>query len=85
MNKTVPFAVMRSLLESLGFKVWKAKGGYTLAKHAASGCELRFPAYQVDEGVTLVHQAATRHFLDVFGVLDKDRFDEELHRAMLAG
>ncbi len=84
MSSTVPFAALRSLLLSLGFTIQKAPGGYFIADHA-SGCRLVYPASQEADGVSLSHQGATRHFLDAFGVLDRDRFEEELHRAVLAG
>lgn len=85
MNKAVPFAAVRSLLASLGFTIQRAAGGYYIADHPRSGCQIVYPASQEAEGVSPVHQASTRHFLDTFGLLDKDRFEEELHRAVLAG
>ncbi|MBY0230712.1 MAG: hypothetical protein K2W96_15605 [Gemmataceae bacterium] len=73
------------LLLSLGFTLEKAAGGYFIADHPASGCRLVYPANQETEGVSPAHQGATRHFLDAFGVLDRDRFEEALNRAALAG
>jgi len=63
----------------------KTPAGYFIADHAGSGCQIVYPANQEAEGVSPVHQTSTRHFLDAFGLLDKARFDEELHRAACVG
>lgn len=85
MNETVPFAALRSLLMALGFTVQVTPGAYIIGEHVASGCKLFYPPMQDTDSVSPTHLAATRRFLDEFGVLDRAKFEEQLHRAVLAG
>jgi hypothetical protein len=49
-----------------------------MCDHAVSGCKLYYPAFRDPDVVPQFHLAVTSKFLDEFGLVERDEFDDRL-------
>jgi hypothetical protein len=78
MTKPIPFAVLEHFLLERGFTKRVTPHSQLLLEHAASGCVLFFRPYRPQEKVEDIKLASVRLFLDEFGILDQEEFDNLL-------
>src|SRR5262245_39927342 len=78
-NNHVTFGTLQRFLTELGFVPQRGNVGGRFS-HAGSGCQLTYPLYQEREEVSETNLVATRHFLDQFGLVEREEFEDRFHR-----
>lgn len=81
-NKAISFGTLRHLLDELGFVTQTYNNAYIASDHPPTGCRLFFPLYADDMDVAPAHLAASRRFLDEFGILPEREFEGRLSRSV---
>jgi hypothetical protein len=79
------FAALERLLVQLGFQASSVPGPHLLFEHAAADVHIILRPYKAEELVDPVALAYVRRTLDEWGILDRERFEEELQQRSLAG
>jgi hypothetical protein len=77
-TKPIPFTALEHFLLERGFTKRVTPHSQLLLEHAASGCVLFFRPYRPEETVEEIKLASVRRFLDEFGILDHEEFDNLL-------
>jgi hypothetical protein len=83
MTEPITFGTLFRFLAELGFTTKTVPGSHTVHNHP-SGCQLVYPAHDEADPVPLRHLVATRRFLDEFGLVERNQFDELLRQHSLA-
>jgi hypothetical protein len=85
MTRTITYGTLLHFLHELGFVTKTVPGSHSVHNHQETGCQLVYPTYEPGDPVKPHHLAATRRFLDEFGLVERDEFDEWLRQRSLAG
>jgi len=84
-SRQIPFSTLRRYLEGLGFVTHVGAGGFIMCEHAESGCKLYYPAFRDNDIVPALHIGITGKFLDEFGLVERDDFEDQLRQHSIAG
>lgn len=79
------FVRLEQFLLSLGFVHVPVTGPYIVLEHPESEAELAFRPYQPDDLVEPMHLLLVRHTLDMWGLMSREEFEEELRGLAVAG
>ena len=83
MRKSVTYGDLERFLAKFGFEKRRVQLDDRVAvvfRHAPSGAELFLKDYRANQPVESYNMLAARSTLDVYGVLDRDEFDEDTKR-----
>lgn len=78
------FASLEQLLVQLGFTRPSVAGSHILFEHPGAKVSIALRPYQPDETVELTALAYVRRTLDEWGILGRDRFEDQLRQRSLA-
>lgn len=77
------FAALECLLHELGFQARSVPGSHLLFEHSGAGVHIVLRPYRAEETVEPAALAYVRRTLDAWGLLDRERFDDELRQRSL--
>src|SRR6266540_1218066 len=79
------FAALERLLIHLGFQARSVPESHLLFEHPGANVRIMLRPYKAEEPVEPAALAYVRRTLDEWGILDRDRFEEELRQRSMAG
>ena len=79
------FASLEQFLIHLGFTVTHVEDSHILFEHSGAKARIVLRSYKPDEDVEPAALASVRRTLDEWGILNRDKFEDQLRKRSLAG